>query len=113
MDWNYVGGTPRSTTSPSLRYATDVVVNCLYSAGPAVRKAIGSRDNRSGSGRSRGWPLILPRNWDTALMSVPREFVEQYRTAFMQADLSALVDCFAFPLQVVSATDGEYWSSVA
>ena len=46
-------------------------------------------------------------------MSVPREFMEQYRTAFMQADLSALVDCLAFPLQVVSATDGEYWSSVA
>ena len=46
-------------------------------------------------------------------MSAPQEFMEQYRTAFMQADLSALIDCFAFPLQVVSATDGEASSSVA
>lgn len=46
-------------------------------------------------------------------MSAPREFVEQYRTVFTQADLSALIDCFAFPLQVVSVTDGEASTSVA
>jgi hypothetical protein len=39
--------------------------------------------------------------------------MDQYRTAFKQADLSALVDCFAFPLQVVSVVDGEASSSVA
>ena len=46
-------------------------------------------------------------------MGAPREFVERYRTAFTQADLSALIDCFAFPLQVVSVIDGEALSSVA
>lgn len=39
--------------------------------------------------------------------------MEQYRTAFTQADLSALVDCFAFPLQMVSASDAEASGSVA
>lgn len=46
-------------------------------------------------------------------MSAPQEFMEQYRTAFTQADLGALVDCFVFPLQVVSVADGEASSSVA
>lgn len=46
-------------------------------------------------------------------MSAPQEFMKQYRTAFIQADLSALVDCFAFPLQVVSVADGEASISVA
>lgn len=46
-------------------------------------------------------------------MSAPQELMEQYRTAFMHADLSALVDCFAFPLQVVTVTAGEASSSVA
>ena len=46
-------------------------------------------------------------------MGAPQEFVERYRTAFTQADLSALVDCFAFPLHVVSVMDGEALSSVA
>ena len=39
--------------------------------------------------------------------------MEQYRTAFTQADLSTLVDCFDFPLQVVSVADGEAATSVA
>lgn len=39
--------------------------------------------------------------------------MDQYRAAFKRADLSALVDCFAFPLQVVSVADGEALSSVA
>ena len=46
-------------------------------------------------------------------MSAPQDFMDKYRTAFKQADLSALVDCFAFPLQVVSVADGEASSSVA
>lgn len=46
-------------------------------------------------------------------MSAPLEFMEQYRTAFTQADLGALVDCFVFPLQVISVADGEASSSVA
>ena len=46
-------------------------------------------------------------------MSAQQKFMEQYRTAFKQADLSSLVDCFAFPLQVVSVADGEASSSVA
>ena len=46
-------------------------------------------------------------------MGAPQEFVERYRTAFTQADLSALIDCFAFPLQVVSVIDGEALNSVA
>jgi hypothetical protein len=46
-------------------------------------------------------------------MSASQEFMEQYRSAFKHADLSALVDCFAFPLQVVTVTDGEASSSVA
>lgn len=46
-------------------------------------------------------------------MSAPQDFMDQYRTAFKQANLSALVDCFAFPLQVVSVADGEASSSVA
>ena len=46
-------------------------------------------------------------------MSAPQEFLEKYRTAFTQADLSALVDCFDFPLQVVSVADGEAATSVA
>ena len=40
-------------------------------------------------------------------MGAPQEFVERYRTAFTQTDLIALIDCFAFPLQVVSVIDGE------
>lgn len=46
-------------------------------------------------------------------MSAPPEFLKLYRAAFTQADLSALVDCFVFPLQVVSVADGEASSSVA
>ena len=46
-------------------------------------------------------------------MSAPQEFLERYRTAFTQAELSALVDCFDFPLHVVSVADGEAASSVA
>jgi hypothetical protein len=46
-------------------------------------------------------------------MSAPQDFMDEYRTAFKQADLSALVDCFAFPLQVVSVANGEASSSVA
>jgi len=46
-------------------------------------------------------------------MSAPQEFMEQYRTAFVHADLSALIDCFVFPLQVVTVSHGEASSSVA
>lgn len=45
-------------------------------------------------------------------MTAAHEFIEQYRAAFVQAELSALVDCFNFPLQVVSVADGEAHASV-
>ena len=38
-------------------------------------------------------------------MTSPLNFLERYGAAFTRADVSALVDCFAFPLQVVSISD--------
>jgi hypothetical protein len=46
-------------------------------------------------------------------MSAPQQLMEQYRAAFVRADVRALVDCFTFPLQVVTVTDGEASSSIA
>lgn len=46
-------------------------------------------------------------------MSEAQDLVERYRGAFTRGDVGALVDCFAFPLQVVSATDGRAAVSVA
>jgi hypothetical protein len=34
------------------------------------------------------------------------QLIEDYRTAFLRADLTALVECFSYPLQVVSV-DGD------
>jgi hypothetical protein len=33
------------------------------------------------------------------------ELIENYRSAFVHADLTALVNCFDFPLQVASVYD--------
>lgn len=46
-------------------------------------------------------------------MSAPQELMEQYRAAFVRADVRALVDCFTLPLQVLTITDGAASSSVA
>lgn len=37
-------------------------------------------------------------------MSASRELIEQYRSAFTGGDVDALLDCFSFPLQVVTIT---------
>lgn len=58
-------------------------------------------------------PRVRPATWNTAPMSAPQQLMEQYRAAFMRADVRALVDCFTFPLQVVTVTDGEASPSVA
>jgi hypothetical protein len=36
-------------------------------------------------------------------VSAPHELMNKYRSAFARADLQALMDCFSFPLQVISA----------
>ena len=41
------------------------------------------------------------------------ELIEEYRSAFLRADLSALVNCFHFPLQVASIDADEVSVSVA
>ena len=46
-------------------------------------------------------------------MSAPRELIEQYRSAFASADVEALLDCFNFPLQVVSITTDQASVSIA
>lgn len=46
-------------------------------------------------------------------MDTPQELLERYRSAFVRADVPALVGCFAFPLQVVSAADGDASISMA
>jgi hypothetical protein len=49
------------------------------------------------------------------------QLIEDYQSAFLRADLDALVNCFSFPLQVVSVTgdqvsvtiaDSQEWSEV-
>ena len=40
-------------------------------------------------------------------MSDARAFMENYRQAFLRFDRDALVDCFAFPVQVVSVGGGD------
>jgi hypothetical protein len=37
-------------------------------------------------------------------VSTPHELMEQYRSAFSRGDMAGLMDCFSFPLQVLSAT---------
>jgi hypothetical protein len=46
-------------------------------------------------------------------VSAPRELIEQYRSAFASADVEALLDCFNFPLQVVSITTDQASVSIA
>ena len=46
-------------------------------------------------------------------MSAAQEFIEQYRSAFAHADVDALVECFAFPVQVVSVAEDRAFLSVA
>ncbi len=41
------------------------------------------------------------------------ELIEDYRSAFLRADLSALVNCFDFPLQVTGVDGDEVSVSVA
>jgi hypothetical protein len=36
-------------------------------------------------------------------VSAPHELMNKYRSAFARADLQAHMDCFSFPLQVISA----------
>jgi hypothetical protein len=57
----------------------------------------------------------------TGSVSAPFDLMEKYRSAFSRGDLRALMDCFAFPLQVVSAdgvgasvsvADAENWPDV-
>jgi hypothetical protein len=38
-------------------------------------------------------------------MTSPLDLLERYGAAFTRADVDALVECFAFPLQVVSISD--------
>jgi hypothetical protein len=46
-------------------------------------------------------------------MSAPQQLMEQYRAAFVRADVGDLVDCFSFPLQVLTISDGESSPSIA
>jgi hypothetical protein len=46
-------------------------------------------------------------------VSAPRELIEKYRSAFASADVEGLLDCFNFPLQVVSITKNRASVSVA
>lgn len=41
------------------------------------------------------------------------QLIEDYRSAFLRADLAALMNCFGFPLQVVSDTGDQVSVSVA
>ncbi len=40
-------------------------------------------------------------------MNAPLDVIERYRAAFTNGDLDALMDCFAFPLQVLSVAGDE------
>lgn len=46
-------------------------------------------------------------------VSPPHELMEKYRSAFSRGDITALMDCFGFPLHVLSATGAEASISVA
>ena len=46
-------------------------------------------------------------------MSAAQEFIEQYGRAFAHADVDALVECFAFPVQVVSVAEDRASVSMA
>ena len=46
-------------------------------------------------------------------MSAPQELIEKYCSAFASADVEALLDCFDFPLQVVSITKNRASVSIA
>ena len=46
-------------------------------------------------------------------VSAATELMEKYRSAFSRGDITALMDCFSFPLQVLSATGGGASVSVA
>lgn len=43
----------------------------------------------------------------------PLDLVEKYRAAFARYDLVALVDCFAFPVQVVGVADSQAFVSTS
>jgi len=46
-------------------------------------------------------------------VSPPHELMEKYRSAFSRGDIRAVMDCFGFPLHVLSATGAEASISVA
>lgn len=45
-------------------------------------------------------------------MSAPQDLINRYRSAFTRGDMVALMDCFGFPVQVLSVTDGQTSTSV-
>jgi hypothetical protein len=49
----------------------------------------------------------------TGRVSAVDELMARYRSAFVRADIEALLDCFRFPLQVVSIEAGQLSVSVA
>jgi hypothetical protein len=49
----------------------------------------------------------------TGLVSAVDELMARYRSAFVHADIEALLDCFHFPLQVVSIEADQISVSVA
>jgi hypothetical protein len=59
---------------------------------------------------SKSLPVHLPH---TGLVVPASQLIEDYRNAFVRADLTALLNCFAFPLQVASVVGDEVSVSVA
>jgi hypothetical protein len=49
---------------------------------------------------------------DTVPVSAPRELIARYRSAFVRGDVETLVDCFQFPLQVVTVEGGQVSVSI-
>jgi hypothetical protein len=56
---------------------------------------------------------INPAATDTDRVTLAEHLIEEYRSAFLRADLDGLVNCFGFPLQVTSVTEDEVTISVA
>ena len=50
---------------------------------------------------------------DTGVVRVAQQVIEEYRSAFLRADLDGLVSCFGFPLQVLTVTGDQVAVSVA
>ncbi len=50
---------------------------------------------------------------NTSVVLLAQQVLEEYRNAFRRGDLSALVNCYGFPLQVASVTGDEVSVTVA